>query len=89
MSNGNLLEELRDLSSKKELSTEQAMPLLMAAVADIYEDMKTRNEWEKKTEERLDSLESRDKKFVALVGAGAAVIGAVVGLIGHLIAAGL
>ena len=87
MANGELLAELRAMANKEKLTTAQAMPLLMAAVADIYESINERKAWQKLTEERIEKLESKDKRFVALIGAGSAVIGAVVGLIGHLIAA--
>ena len=45
MANGNTLQQLRDMADKDKLTTAQAMPLLLAAVADMYESQnKTSNE---------------------------------------------
>lgn len=38
MSNGNVLSQLREMADKKTIATDQAMPLLMAAMADIYQN---------------------------------------------------
>lgn len=38
MANGNVLSQLREMADKEKLATPQALPLLMAAVADIYQN---------------------------------------------------
>lgn len=42
-SGGNTLAQLREMADKEKLSTQQALPLLMAAVADMYEAQQTGN----------------------------------------------
>lgn len=85
MSNGTMLRQLREMADRKEVSPEQAFPLMMAAMADIYEEQMKSKEWRKDADERMDKLESKDTRFVAVVAGASSVLGALIALIGVLI----
>lgn len=74
MANGNMLGQLREMADRKEIAPEQAFPLMMAAMADIYEEQLNSKVWRKETEERIDNLEHKDAKFTAIVAAAASIM---------------
>lgn len=88
MANGNILKQLRDMADREKISTPQALPLLMAAVADIYEEMKAGSDWRKQADERLDALEDKSSKDIAVIGAIGVIVGSLIAVLGeYLIAA--
>lgn len=89
MPNGKLLEQMRNMADQEKLSAPQALPLLMAATADIYDTLTGMAEWKKGLEERVQAIESRDKREVAKWGALGVAAGAVVSGLAMIIVAAM
>jgi hypothetical protein len=89
MPNGKLLEQMRNMADQEKLSAPQALPLLMAATADIYDTLTGMAEWKKGLEERVQAIESQDKREVAKWGALGVAAGAVVSGLAMIIVAAM
>ena len=86
MADGELFEKLEHMVESDDLTLKQGVRLLMQGVVEIYKKMEVDAEWKKSTENRIEKLESKDTRFVALVAGGASIIGAAIGVIGILLA---
>jgi hypothetical protein len=51
----------------------------------LKEAINSLTQWKELTDDRIDELESKDKRFIALVGAGSAVIASLMTIIGHIL----
>ena len=86
MTNGKMIDQLLKMAGSKDITPEQATPLMLAALAGIYAGLEDINKTQKKTDERIDDLESADKRFIALIAGIAGVLGGTIPKIIELLA---
>ena len=91
MAKDNVVQQLRSMASSG-APTKETVGLMAAVVADIHDNVNDnisdQKDYQEKTDTRLDKLESKDKKEVAVIAGATSIITSIIILVGQWLATG-